>query len=331
MVARLNTKRAVSFGLKLIISGGLIAWVLMYQVNLRDLRNVFLSLDLRLLGVAFLMKFLGLVIGALRWKKLLEFQKININLRYLIDSYIVALFFNNFLPTRIGGDIVRINDLSKASNSIYQSASTVFVERFFGIGVLLLFALIASLIRLPLAQKIPAIWMGLGLGTTGMCIIIICLRSGFLDKVFRKIPSPRLRQKLLEGWEVFQKNSLQLISKREPLKWGGGYSTVLQLNVVLHFWIIGKAFGFNIALLDYFFLIPIQMVILMVPSINGIGLREASSIFLFSAYGISASEAVMFGFADFIMLLAMGFLGWVRFMTRNTYVVNAETGSEDVF
>ena len=57
---------------------------------------------------------------------------------------------------------------------------------------------------------------------------------------------------------------------------------------------ICEALGFEVPLVDYFFLIPIQFFILMLPSTNGIGLREVSNIFLFRSYGISSNLAVAF-------------------------------------
>lgn len=105
------------------------------------------------------------------------------------------------------------------------------------------------------------------------------LRFSLLDRVLRKLPSSKFRDKVLEGWNIFRPNAVMLISEKQPLKWGLFYSGLLQLNVVIHFWMIGEAFNFEVSVIDYFYIIPIQLVILMLPSINGIGLREASSIF----------------------------------------------------
>ena len=94
---------------------------------------------------------------------------------------------------------------------------------------------------------------------------------------------------------------------------------------MLHFWLIGEALGYGIPLLDYFFLIPVQLVILMLPTINGIGLREVSSIVLFGFYGIMSTEAAMFGFIDLAMMLIIGFIGWLRFISRSSYPMDVDT------
>ena len=312
-----HTQIAV-FLVKISISGGLVAWIFISQVNLSELLNVVAGVDLRLLLLAFGMHSLGFVFSALRWQKLLKSQDVYVKLLPLIDSYLVGSFFNVFMPTRIGGDVVRVSDLRRATKSISRSASSVFVERLLGISVLFFFALCASLIRLPLAKQIPAIWIGLSVGVLGLVLLLLAMFSQFISLFIGFIPLEKLRNKMLIEWKMFRDNAALLLLRREALAWGLWYSILVQLNVVIHFWVIGEALGYNIALLDYFFLIPIQLVILMLPTINGIGLREASSIVLFGFYGVASSQAATFAFLDLAMMLAVGLIGWVRFLTRRS-------------
>lgn len=310
------------FLVKISISGGLVAWVFIRQVKLSELIVVVVGVDLCLLLLAFSMHSLGFVFSALRWQKLLKSQGVYVKLLPLIDSYLVGSFFNVFMPTRIGGDVVRVSDLRRATKSISRSASSIFVERFLGISVLLSFALCASLIRLPLAKQIPAIWIGLSVGVLGLVLLLLAMFSQFIGLFIKFVPLEKLRNKMLMEWKVFRDNAALLLSRREALAWGLWYSFLLQLNVVIHFWVIGEALGYDIALLDYFFLIPIQLVILMLPTINGLGLREASSIVLFGFYGIGSTQAATFAFLDLAIMLAIGMIGWVRFLTRRSFPKN---------
>ena len=313
--------------LRIIISSSLISWVLIYKVNFSVLLDVFAEADLKLLILAFSMHSLGFLFSALRWQKLLESQEIYVKLMPLIDSYIIGCFFNFFMPTRVGGDVVRVSDLRQASKSLSRSASSVFIERFLGITVLLCFALIASLMRLPIAQKIPAIWFGLAIGLLGLGLILISLHLSFIRQLLCLIPRLKLRDNLLTEWEIFRDNAVLLLSRKETLAWGLWYSFLLQINVVIHFWILGQALGFDIPLLDYFFLIPVQLVILMLPTIYGIGLREASGIVLFGYYGIAPTAAVTFGLLDFAMTFAIGIIGGYRFMVRRSIPQNINSYS----
>ncbi|MBW2662685.1 MAG: flippase-like domain-containing protein [Deltaproteobacteria bacterium] len=315
-------ERMITFFLKTAISCGLITWVLVYQVKFSELLGVVEMANIWLLLLAFGMHLPGFFFSGLRWQRLLKSQMVHVKLLSLIDSYLVGSFFNVFMPTRIGGDVARVSDLRQATKSISRSASSVFVERFLGMSVLLSFALCASLIQLPLAKQIPAIWIGLSVAVLGLVLLLLAVFTQFISLFIRFIPLEKLRNKMLIEWKVFRDNTVWLLSRRKALAWGLWYSILLQLNVVIHFWVIGEALGFNIALLNYFFLIPIQLVILMLPSINGIGLREASSIVLFGFYGIGASQAAAFAFVDLAMMLAIGLIGWVRFLARRSIPKN---------
>lgn len=312
------------FILKLLVSGGLIIWVLLYSIDVSHLIVVISKLNLKLITIALGMRFFGLLVSSLRWQKVLDSQAVHIRVLSLNDSYLISSFFNLFMPTRIGGDVFRVNDLQGACGSLSKSASSVFVERFLGILVLLIFAIFASLAQISLSRKIPAIWMGLFVGISGIAILFFILYSRFTTGMIRFIPLIKLRERLASKWAIFRENALLCLSHPKFLAWGLWYSFLLQVVVILHYWIIGRAIGFSIPLSHYFFLIPVQLIILMLPSINGIGLREASSIVLFGYYGIAATDAATFGFVDLAMMLVLGFIGWLRFLSRgskpeNTY------------
>ena len=71
----------------------------------------------------------------------------------LSASYLVATFFNNFLPSNIGGDIVRVRDSSQITGSTTASLAVVAVDRILGFGALYLLALAAFAGRRPRAAR----------------------------------------------------------------------------------------------------------------------------------------------------------------------------------
>jgi len=304
--------------LKILISVILIGWVLIFKMDWQECGDVLAKTNLWLLSLAFLLHVNGFLFSALRWQKLLKSQGVTVKLFPLVDSYLVSSFFNVFMPTRIGGDIIRVGDLKGAFNSLTKSASSVVVERFLGISILFLFAFIASLIRLPLVKEIPTIWIGLGLGVLGVTLFLSVIYFDLIGGVMRLLPRQKFLEKLVAEWQKFRESAVALLSHRDALAWGLGYSFLLQINVVVHFWIIGMAMNFDVPLLDYFFLIPIQLVILMLPTINGLGLREASNIVLFGYYGISATSAAAFSLIDLTMMILVGLVGWMRFLSRRS-------------
>src|SRR5688572_9312915 len=97
--------------LKVGVSVGLLVW-LFRQVDGARVWAAVRAASWVWLGVAALLYFAMLVVSSWRWNILLRAQGIAVRLSTLIGSFLVATFFNNFLPSNIGGDVVRVRDTS---------------------------------------------------------------------------------------------------------------------------------------------------------------------------------------------------------------------------
>ena len=71
-----------------------------------------------------------------RWRLLLQAQGFPASMRRLSASYLVATFFNNFLPSNIGGDVIRVRDGSRLTGSTTTSLAVVAIDRILGLGAL---------------------------------------------------------------------------------------------------------------------------------------------------------------------------------------------------
>ena len=98
------------------------------------------------LVAALALYFLMVLASAWRWGLLLHAQGVHMRARALTESFLVATFFNNFLPSNIGGDVVRIADTAKPARSRTLAASIVLVDRGIGLLGLVLLAAVAATI-----------------------------------------------------------------------------------------------------------------------------------------------------------------------------------------
>lgn len=305
------------FFAKLIFSLSILVYILLKIVPISDIIQEVKKASLIWLIISFSLHIFGILISAYRWQILTRAQGEKIPLGYLARSYLVASFFNNFLPTRFGGDIVRIWDGSRYSNSLLKSSAVVLVERLTGVIVLLSFAFIASLIRLDLVQTIPIIWAALISGFLGLCMVGLFF-SPLGEKLVQKIPEKRflgsLKSKLLEFREALRKYKEKKRIFFQALFW----SLLLQVNVILHYYLVGKAFSLAVPLLDYFIFIPIILLILTIPiTIGGLGLREIIYIEVFKFYAIEQAAALSFPLiADLTFALLIGLIGAVFYVRR---------------
>jgi uncharacterized protein (TIRG00374 family) len=312
-----KTKNFLLLAVKIIFSFSIIAFLLLREVRIKDIPAALKEVNLPLLVLSFSLHALGLLISAYRWQILIRAQEDDVPLGFLAKSYLVGNFFNLFLPTRFGGDVVRIWDGSRYSRSLLKSSAIVLVERFTGIVVLLSFAFGVSLVRLDMAQKLPVIWISLLVGFFGLFAVFLYL-TPIADILLRRIPGKGILTKIKTKASELREFILVYRKKRSAFFKALFWALLLQINVILHYYLAGRAFHLEIPLLDYFIFIPIILLILTIPlTISGLGLREMLFIQIFSTYGIANSTAFSFSLvADFVFTLIIGIIGGIIFILR---------------
>jgi uncharacterized protein (TIRG00374 family) len=302
--------------LKLVFSLSILVFILTTQTSLKDIWVVLKGVNPYWLLISFSLHAFGLFASAYRWQILVRAQGDEVPLGFLAKSYLVGTFFNNFLPTRFGGDIVRIWDGSRYSKSLLKSSAIVLVERFTGIIILFLFALLASLYRLDMARQIPVIWIALLLGLFGLALVISFFLP-FFGKWLAAIPDRGFLGKLRSKTILLRETILHYRTQKGPFMQATLWAFLLQLNVILYYFLIGKALHLRIHFIDYFIFIPIVLLIQIIPiTINGLGLREGSYIEIFKFYGISPQTAISFSVIDVAFVLVIGLIGGIIYVSR---------------
>src|SRR6056297_2106190 len=86
--------------------------ILFRKLDFADLHNVLENSSLLLFLPAFLLLFINTLISTLKWRILLKADGLKIKYSFLLQSYMVGTFMNMFLPSSVGGDIVRIADIA---------------------------------------------------------------------------------------------------------------------------------------------------------------------------------------------------------------------------
>src|SRR3954466_69096 len=156
----MNRSLAITLA-KAIVSIGLLA-LLFSRVDVSRLWSVARHASPGWLAAALLLYFLMLLASAMRWGVLLRAQHVRLPFSFLTQSFLVATFFNNFLPSNIGGDVIRITDSAKAAGSKTLATTVVLIDRGLGVlGLALMAATGASLMRRVAGPVGPAVlWAG---------------------------------------------------------------------------------------------------------------------------------------------------------------------------
>jgi glycosyltransferase 2 family protein len=302
---------------KLVVSVGLLA-LLLSCAGLPALAERFRGMDG--LWMAAALGFYGLMIwvSAWRWRLLLDVQAVRVPSRTLSESFLVATFFNNFLPSNIGGDVVRIADTAPLAGTRTLATTVVLLDR--GLGLLALFAVAAagSLLAARQGLQVPGagyLWIVLVVTLAGLTALLRRpgLFAGLLRPPLHWLRADwvleRLRQ-LGSAMHRFGRRPATLV-----LAFGG--ALVVQLLLVAFFFCTARSLNIPFGLVAAAMVVPIALVAQMVPiSINGFGVREAVFSWFFSRLGLDLASALALSLASAGLIMLFSLSGGMLFLCR---------------
>jgi glycosyltransferase 2 family protein len=310
-------RRGLIWFLKIVVSGGLL-YVLLSRVDLLQLWTIARTASPVWLATALAVYFGMVVVSAWRWGLLLHAQHVAIGLARLVRSFLVATFFNNFLPSNIGGDVIRIRDTSRAAGSKTTAATIVLLDR--GIGLLgLVFVAAVGATRVAAGSE------ALGPIGPGMLWAILC---GGIAVATPMVMMPEAVGRMLRPLQVLHHEWVgrqidQLISALARFRAAPAAlvqcfvgAIVVQGTIVVFYAAIARALSIPISLEHLAVLIPLSFIIQMAPvSVNGFGVREATFSLYFSRLQLPIESALALSFTSAVLLMVFSISGAVIYLT----------------
>jgi uncharacterized protein (TIRG00374 family) len=293
--------------LKPIISIALLILVFT-QVGWDEVRLVFATANPGWLGLAVFMYFAGVFVRAVRWRLLLPpSHEPAIRLRRLVGLYLASFFFNSFLPTGIGGDLIRISEITPAVG-LSTAASSVIADRAIGLvasGLLALVVLpwVGGHLSWPLALITGVVAIGIPIG---FWLLTRYKRAGAsLASRFPAMLQPIIKRildiaKALTSYPRHVLVRALLVSLAFALT-----------NVLTYAW-IGAALNVDLSLAYYILASPVITLILLIPiSVNGLGTRDVTYQVLFVPLGVAPQAALAMSLTYHALNLIAAIVGGV--------------------
>jgi uncharacterized membrane protein YbhN (UPF0104 family) len=302
---------------KAAISLGLL-YVLFSRVDLSRLWSVAREASPVWLGAALCCYLLMILASAWRWGVLLKAQHVRLPFSFLTQSFLVATFFNNFLPSNIGGDVVRITDTAKVAGSKTLATTVVLIDRGLGLlGLALIAATGASLMhRMAVGPVGPALlWAGFGLGA------IIATPALLIPETMTKLLQP-LRVFHQEWVDArLEKLTYALTRFKEtPAALGACFvGAVLVQGILVVFYVaIARSMHIPVGFAELAVIVPVSFIVQMVPvSLNGFGVREATFGFYFTRLGLPLESALLVSFMGAALIMVFSLSGGVAYLRRS--------------
>ncbi|MCO5387649.1 MAG: flippase-like domain-containing protein [Desulfosporosinus sp.] len=248
-------------------------------------------------------------VSAYKWQLILRASQLHVPLRVLWKTYWAGLFFNNFLPSSIGGDGLRIYWVGKVTGDMAGSTTSVVVERVLatiGLCLTAIFAILLTEVQIPHLLSFFGVVM-----LVGTLILSLFLFPHFADWLQRRLSFLPKVQSFLAG---IISHGIRLRNQPSLMFYALIGSVLFQTCVVMVNWCIFKALSVtDLNPIEAAVIIPATSVAAMLPiGINGYGLREGAYIALFAPLGISGSIALTASIL-FALLVSFSSLwgGWI--------------------
>ncbi len=287
--------------LKITISLLLLAWFLL-KADRQQMVNAFLSIPAWLWPTLFSMYILSQVLSSTRWYLLARILGFKSRWLTYLNYYFSGMFFNLFLPTSIGGDVIKVFFISRGGGGREKVLATysVLADRFFGLAALMLLGAGAVLLHDGI---FPEIFYDLLLCAGTGVILVLCFMP-----LFEKLIGGHLGETVRRAIQVL------LVFWRYPavLAAGIGFSLIIQTLCIMMCVLAGQAMAIQVPVSFYFAAFPLVALMTMLPvSFNGIGIREGGFVYFLGLQGVPAGQAVMLSLVFFAVQVAASLVGGI--------------------
>ena len=293
---------------KILISAALLYFALR-KVNFYDLASRFDIASVGWIGLAITVTFLQIFLGALRWRAISADCGAPLATMRALRFNLIGTFFNQTLPSSIGGDAVRLWLVARGGAGWRAATYSIFVDRAIGL-IALAIIIVASL---PWSYSLIDDPHG---RSALLFVDFAALAGGAGFLILGRLRWPWLKR----WWATHHVHACSVIANRVIFSRDrgpklAGLSLLIHVLTVVIAWCVVRSIAAPVLFGQIFQLVPPVMLITMLPiSIAGWGVREATMGLAFGYAGLVTSEGVnislLLGAVSF-MVGAFGGLVWI--------------------
>lgn len=299
--------------IRLCVGIGLLT-LLLYQVNLVELTNTIKDINVTWFVVMLITPHLAILVSVIKWKLLLASIGCRATILNLMRLYMIGTFFNNFLPSMIGGDIVRTYMLGKEENDSAGVTAATFMERLTGLAALVSLLLLVFFDDVIVARYPWLLYIAAAIVAAFWFLVLLLLRRKKLpyqDKMIAALPKNKVTDfiaRTKDRTTIFYSHiptviiCFALSFLYYAIAMFTVYAAVNAIGQVLDTWVI-------------IVVVPMVLFVGLLPiSINGMGVNETSWAILFNLYGMAVVYAVAIGLLLRFRILLSSLLGGLIYL-----------------
>jgi len=307
--------------LKIVISLGLIVYLL-FKVDFNVVAATIRSANYVNLSFAILLYAGAVIAGGLKWYILLRAQRIPISFWGLLGYTFVGVFFNNFLPANVGGDVMRGYGLARYTDRAAEAAVSVVVDRVVGLIAFMSAAFASSVAAVFLIgrQELLTIVIVSGAATLAIASLFAAVLSRRIRAWVERLFAIRILARFAALYHRLSDALTFYRFKFDRLFMAYCVSLLTLALSNFSIYVTAEALGGGVPLWAIFLFNPLIAFVLLIPiSVGGLGLNQGAFVFFYGLAGIPSKVifpvSLVMQFIIYLTSLPGGFL-WQRSKRR---------------
>jgi arylsulfatase A-like enzyme/uncharacterized membrane protein YbhN (UPF0104 family) len=310
-----GVKKPLWFALKCLVSAGIIYLIFQKIWQRQDADKLLLHLaELRIpwLFGSLLALLTAIACSLVRWDRLLVGQGIHAPYRHLIGTFMIGRFFGAVTPGGLGLGGYRLYDIAKHTGKTARAVASIGIEMVLGWMAVGVVAFISCFLGLRYVGVEGLVVLAAVFGSLIACMFTILWRPRLVRMFSERLPGA-FRQRT--------QNMVDAVCSYEGKTGLLAQSTLLSVGTHTFNGLIyvcaAKALGVELPATELFFVSVLQNVAAHMPiSINGVGLREAAAVGLYTIVGVPPELSVLIPIVGFSVEMVVSSLGGLVLLAR---------------
>lgn len=317
-------KKWLSLALKFAVSGGLIWFLFRYKVDPAAVFDKLLQVEPGMLALAVAVFLVQILICSFRWQAALNAIQARLAFLKTFQLFFIGAFFNQTLPSSVGGDAVRVYKAYREGLSLAGAFNGVMLERVATVIALVVLVLATQPFFLP---RVGAEEASLIVTALALFSVVVAAGLGVL-MVLDRLPGSLRRWRVVRGLGHLAADARRVFLS--PVNAGKllGWSILGHANLTLGVYFLARSLDLAVSWLDCLALVPPVILITTLPiSIAGWGVREGAMVVAFGFIGVAQNDAtalsLLFGLTAILTSLPGGVI-WLASGGRSDKVAATE-------
>ena len=245
----------------------------------------------------------------------------------LLKINFIGLFFSIFLPGRTSGDVVRGYYIEKSIKNLSQTISILLIWRLIGIFTMVFISCIMSFISYTIIKDKSIIYYPVSIFILLLIFIFIILNPKLFLPSQLSLAILKFRKNILgKSFSSIHSDLIHIKNKHKLIPYNIILSIISNFLMLFTWYFISQSIGANISIKYIIIFIPLVSILQTIPiSLNGMGVREGATVFLFSKIGIinEISFFIALLYSTISIMISL-FGGLIYIINRDIYLIPKE-------